>query len=218
MIQLDIISDPICPWCYIGKTRLDRALAAAASNPFRIVWRMFRLNPDMPAEGMDRRAYLEAKFGGPEGAERVYGAIDSAGRDEGIDWNLDRIGRAPQTLDAHRLIRWAAAEGADQRVVDAIFRAYFHDGEDISDTETLVRIGSDAGLDADVVRQLLSGDADRKELEAEEQEARSMGVNGVPCFVIGGRHVVQGAQDSDTWGRIISELAALDARRTEATS
>ncbi|MCL5775522.1 DsbA family oxidoreductase [Limibaculum sp. FT325] len=216
MIQLDIISDPVCPWCYIGKVRLDRALAAARSNPFRIVWRMFRLNPDMPAEGMDRRAYLDAKFGGPAGTARVYGAVDAAGRAEGIDWDLDRIGRAPQTLDAHRLIRWAAAEGAEQRVADAIFRAYFHDGQDISDHDTLVQIGASCGMDAAILRHLLAGDADRAELEAEEAEARQMGVTGVPCFVIGGRHVVQGAQESDTWGRIIAELAALDARMTEA--
>ncbi|MDT8343819.1 MAG: DsbA family oxidoreductase [Thermohalobaculum sp.] len=217
MIQLDIISDPICPWCYIGKTRLDRALAAAGANPFRIVWRMFRLNPDMPPEGMDRRAYLEAKFGGPEGAARVYGAIDQAGRAEGIDWALDRIGRAPQTLDAHRLIRWATAEGVADRVVDAIFRAYFHDGQDISDPATLTRIGAAAGMDAAVLGRLLAGDADRAELAAEEAEARRMGVNGVPCFVIGGRHVVQGAQDSATWTRIIEELAGVEARRAGAS-
>lgn len=215
MIQLDIISDPVCPWCYIGKRRLERAIAEAAENPFAIVWRMFRLNPEMPPEGMDRRAYLETKFGGPEGAKRVYDAIDEAGRAEGIDWSLDRIARAPQTLDAHRLIRWAAAEGVENRVVDAIFRAYFHDGEDISDRETLVRIAADAGMDGAMTRRLLDSDADREELLAEEAEARRMGVSGVPCFVIGARHVVQGAQDSETWGRIIRELNSLVTARQE---
>ncbi|MEL7173899.1 MAG: DsbA family protein, partial [Pseudomonadota bacterium] len=121
MITLDIISDPICPWCYIGKTRLDRAIAAAGHNPFTPRWRMFRLNPDMPAEGMDRRQYLEAKFGGAEGADRVYGAIADAAKGDGLDVDLGAIQRTPQTLDAHRLIRWAGEAGFGETVVMDLF-------------------------------------------------------------------------------------------------
>ena len=209
MIQLDIISDPICPWCYIGKTRLDRAIATAGKNPFHAAWRMFRLNPDMPPEGMDRRAYLEAKFGGAENAERVYRVIADAAKAEGLALDMERIARTPQTLDAHRLIRWARMEGAEGPVVNQIFRSYFENGEDISDHAVLIWIGTEASMDGEVLERLLASDADREELLAEEQTARRMGVNGVPCFIIDSRHVVQGAQDGQTWSRVIQELTGL---------
>ncbi|MEL6576730.1 MAG: DsbA family oxidoreductase [Pseudomonadota bacterium] len=206
MITLDIISDPICPWCYIGKTRLDRAIAAAGHNPFTPRWRMFRLNPDMPAEGMDRRQYLEAKFGGAEGADRVYGAIADAAKGDGLDVDLGAIRRTPQTLDAHRLIRWAGEAGLGEPVVMDLFDRYFRRGEDISDRDLLLQVATDAGMERDVVARLLEGDADRAALEEEEKAAREMGVSGVPCFIIQGKYVIQGAQDSDTWRRVIDEL------------
>ncbi|MEL6335490.1 MAG: DsbA family oxidoreductase, partial [Pseudomonadota bacterium] len=156
MIALDIVSDPICPWCYIGKTRLDRAIAAVGHDPFTPRWRMFRLNPDMPAEGMDRRAYLEAKFGGPDGAARVYGRIAEMAAADGMELDLDGITRTPQTLNAHRLIRWAENEGAQTPVVDALFKAYFEEREDIGDPAVLTRIAGEHGMDAEVVARLLS--------------------------------------------------------------
>ncbi|MEL6766403.1 MAG: DsbA family oxidoreductase [Pseudomonadota bacterium] len=216
MITLDIISDPICPWCYIGKTRLDRAIAEAGHNPFTPRWRMFRLNPDMPAEGMDRRQYLEAKFGGAEGADRVYGAIADAAKGDGLDVDLDAIRRTPQTLDAHRLIRWAGEAGAGEPVVMDLFDRYFRRGEDISDHDLLLQVAADAGMERDVVARLLEGDADRAALEEEERAAREMGVTGVPCFIIQGKYVVQGAQDSATWRRVIDELT--EAMGTGATA
>ncbi|MEM8624114.1 MAG: DsbA family oxidoreductase [Pseudomonadota bacterium] len=216
MVTLDIISDPICPWCYIGKTRLDRALGEAGHNPFSPRWRMFRLNPDMPAEGMDRRAYLEAKFGGPEGADRVYGAIQQAAEADGLDVNLSSIQRTPQTLDAHRVIRWASEAGVAEDVTNILFDRYFRLGEDISDRDLLLEVAGAVGMDRDVVARLLQGDADREALIEEEQAAREMGVTGVPCFIIQGRYVVQGAQDSPTWLRVIDEISTAASEQNSA--
>ncbi|MEM6487656.1 MAG: DsbA family oxidoreductase [Pseudomonadota bacterium] len=215
MLALDVITDPICPWCLIGKTRLDRALQTVGDSPFELRYRMFRLNPDMPAAGMDRRAYLEAKFGGPEGAERVYGHIAEQAAADGLDVDLDAIGRTPQTLDAHRLTRWAEAEGVATAVVDALFDRYFRRGQDISDRGVLLEIAEQAGMDRAVVATLLDGDADAAALAEEEKAAREMGVGGVPCYIIGGQYVVQGAQDTASWEKIIREIAAALATKAE---
>jgi len=214
MITLDIVSDPICPWCYIGKHKLDLALAELGSNPFDISWRMFRLNPDMPPEGVDRRTYLEGKFGGPEGAARVYGQIAAAGEAAGLSMKLDDITRTPATLDAHRLIHWARATGNQTAVVQQLFSRYFERGEDISDHAVLLDTAESACMERPVIERLLSGDADRDVLEKEEAAARETGITGVPCFIIGGRYVLQGAQDTGTWKRVIGELGAL----TDTTS
>ena len=208
MIPLDIYSDPICPWCHIGKARLDAAIARTGRNPFEMRWRMFRLNPEMPAGGMDRRAYLEAKFGGAEGAAEVYGRIAREAAASGLDPRFDRIARTPQTLDAHRLTRWARAEGVETPVAEQLFRRYFERGEDIGARAVLLDIAESAGLDVAVIARLLEGDAERAGLEAEEAEARAMGIAGVPCFVVAGRHVLQGAQPAETWAGIIAELDA----------
>ena len=217
MVPLDIISDPVCPWCLIGKARLDAAIAETGRNPFTPRWRMFRLNPEMPPEGMDRQAYLEQKFGGPEGAAEVYAQVAEAARRSGLDLALDRIARAPQTLDAHRLIRWAAAEGAQTEAAEQLFRRYFERGQDISERAVLLDTAESVGLDRAVIDRLLDGEDAVAELEAEEAEARRMGVQGVPCFVVAGRHVIEGAQETDTWTRVIREIdAALpDAAPTE---
>jgi predicted DsbA family dithiol-disulfide isomerase len=207
MIPLDIFSDPVCPWCHIGKAHLDRAVAAAGGSPFAMRWRMFRLNPDMPPDGMDRRAYLEAKFGGPEGAAQVLDRIAEAGRAAGLSMRLDEIPRTPATLDAHRLIHWAAAADAQEAVADALFRAYFERLEDISDHAVLAGVAEAAGLERPVVERLLAGDADLETLEEEEAAAREMGITGVPCFIIQGRFVLEGAQPAETWQKVIAEIA-----------
>lgn len=207
MTRLDILSDPICPWCYIGKASLDRALETAG-NPFDLRWRPFQLNPDMPPEGMDRRAYLEAKFGGPDGAARTYARIAQAAADAGLDLDFARIARTPNTLDAHRLIEWARAEGCQTRVVAELFRRYFRAGEDISAPDTLADAAAAAGMDPGVVRRLLAGDNDRERVREEDAAARAMGVSGVPTFILGGRYVVTGAQPPELWTRLIGELAA----------
>ncbi len=206
MTTLDIISDPICPWCYIGKAKLDRALEAAPEHPFEIQWRPFQLNPDMPAEGMDRREYLEWKFGGREGAIKVYGEIAKTADATGLDIAFDKIKRTPNTLNAHRLIRWAQVEEKQSQVVSQLFKRYFREGQDISDIDVLVDVATTVGMDGDLVRRLLEGDSDLAETIAEDKKAREMGVQGVPCFIIGASYAVQGAQNTDTWAGIIAEI------------
>lgn len=206
MTRLDIISDPVCPWCYIGKSNLDRALGAHAAAPFEIHWRPYQLNPDMPPEGMDRQTYLKTKFGGAENAGRIYHRIEEAAREAGLDVDFGRIGRAPNTLDAHRLIRWALAQGVQSAVVDELFRRYFELGEDISDPGVLRAAAEAAGMDGAATARLLEGDVDRAEVRAEAEEGRAMGVTGVPTFLLGGKYVLTGAQPAETWEKVIEEL------------
>jgi predicted DsbA family dithiol-disulfide isomerase len=212
MVQLDIISDPICPWCYIGKAQLDRALAETGTNPFDIGWRIFQLNPDMPPEGMDRKRYLEAKFGGPDRAREIYARVEAAAADAGVEVHFDRIPRTPNTMDAHRVIRWSRTTGNQSALVDLLFRRYFAEGADISDREVLVDAAEGVGMDRAVIARLLDGDADLDLLREEEAAARRMGVDGVPCFIVGGRYVLQGAQPAETWSKVIQELAAVQER------
>jgi len=206
LIRLDILSDPICPWCYIGKARLDRALEARAGHPFTIEWHPFQLNPDMPRHGMDRRAYLEAKFGGREGAVQAYLPVAEHAADSGIEMHLDRIARTPNTVDAHRLIHWAGLEGRQTAAVSALFRAYFRDGRDIGDAEVLAGVAGECGLDRAMIARLLAGDADRDAIAARDAHARSRGVDAVPTFIIANTYVVSGAHGTETWLNIIDEL------------
>ncbi|MCR9148780.1 MAG: DsbA family oxidoreductase [Rhodobacteraceae bacterium] len=208
MITLDIFSDPVCPWCYIGKARLDRALEARPDHPFRVEWHPFQLNPEMPAGGMDRASYLEAKFGGRDGAVRAYAPVAEAAEEAGLAMNLAGIARTPNTLDAHRLIHWAGLEGRQTPVVAALFRAYFAEGRDIGAAAVLADIGAAAGLDRAMLEMLLAGEADRAEIAARDAHARARGVRAVPTFIVGGRHAVEGAQPPELWLRVIDELAA----------
>ncbi|MEO1676655.1 MAG: DsbA family oxidoreductase [Pseudomonadota bacterium] len=206
MIKLDILSDPICPWCYIGKSRLDAALAERPDHPFVLEYHPFQLNPDMPAGGMDRRTYLEAKFGGKAEAARVYANIDAAARENGLAIDFGKISRTPNTLDAHRLIHWAGIEGRQLPVVDALFRAYFEEYQDIGDHDMLVSIAVGAGLDGAAIRMLLDGDADRTETAERDAHARARGVTGVPTHVIASRHVIPGAQPTEMWVKVIDDI------------
>ncbi len=215
MVTLEIISDPICPWCYIGKARLDQAIAETGLDPFDVSWRIFQLNPDMPPGGMDRREYLEAKFGGPEGAERVYSNVRRTAAETGLDLKFEAIKRTPNTFDAHRLIRWAKATGDQPAVVQQLFHRYFEKGEDISDHEILLDVAESAGMERAVVAELLAGDTDRELLTEEEEAARRLGVGGVPCFVIDGRYVLHGAQDVATWKKVIAEIGEAQAEPAE---
>lgn len=210
MVKLDIISDPICPWCYIGKAQLDRALEAHPNHPFEIEWHPFQLNPDMPAEGMDRREYLETKFGGKEKAVKVYAQIAEAAAAAGLEINFEGITRTPNTLDAHRLIYWAGLEGRQTPVVSALFRAYFREGRDIGDRDVLADVADSAGLDASMVRRLLATSSDAEDLLQKDARAREIGVTGVPCFIVADRHAVPGAQPPELWARVIADLAAMD--------
>ena len=199
---IDIISDVVCPWCYIGKRRLERALSTRPDLDVEIMWRAFQLNPDMPREGMERTRYLAAKFGSDANAGRIYGEIEKAGASEGIEFAFDRIERTPNTIDAHRLIRFAGDEGCQDRLVELLFRRYFEQGVDISAHERLVEAGAEAGLDADAVRDHLASDTGVDAVRVEDLQARRIGVSGVPCFIIDGRFAVSGAQAPEVFQRI----------------
>jgi predicted DsbA family dithiol-disulfide isomerase len=208
MVQLDIFSDPICPWCYIGKSYLDKALEAHPDHPFKIRWLPFMLNPAMPAEGMDRRAYLEGKFGGQDGAVQAYMPVHQNAEKAGLPMKLDQIERTPNTVNAHRLIHWAEIEGRQTAIVSSLFRAYFDDGRDIGDIEVLADIADECGMDASMVLRLLATDEDRREIVERDVAARGMGISSVPTFIVAGSHAVPGAQPPELWGKVIEELRA----------
>lgn len=207
-IKLDIMSDPICPWCYIGKTHLDRALADHPDHPFSIEWHPFQLNPDMPQEGMDRRAYLEAKFGGKEGAVRAYAPVVQHADAAGLKINFEAMERTPNTLDAHRLIHWAGIEGRQTAAVSALFHAYFVDARDIGDSEVLADIADSIEMDAAMVSRLLASDADMQAIRDRDAHSRRMGITSVPTFIVAQQHAVPGAQPPELWAKVIAELSA----------
>lgn len=208
MIKLDIMSDPICPWCYIGKARLDRALEQRPDHPFTIEWHPFQLNPDMPREGMDRRAYLEGKFGGKDGAIKAYAPVVEHAEAAGLKIDFEAMKRTPNTLDAHRLIHWAGLEGCQTAVVSALFRAYFNEGRDIGDAEVLADIADACSMDAAVVLRLLASDADADDIRARDASAREMGVSSVPTFIVNRQHAVPGAQPTEMWLKVMDEITA----------
>lgn len=205
MIKMDIISDVVCPWCYVGKSYLDRALEQRADHPFALEWHPFQLNPDMPRGGMDRREYMALKFGDKDAVVRVHLPLIEHAKKAGVPLNLDRITRTPNSLDAHRLIHWAGLEGRQTPMVSALFRAYWADGRDIGDPDVLADIAGEAGLDRAMIARLLEGDGDRAEIAARDAHARSRGVSGVPTFIIDNRYAVQGAQPAENWMNIIDE-------------
>lgn len=206
MIKLDIISDPICPWCYIGKTHLDTALALRADHPFQIEWHPFQLNPDMPKEGMDRRAYLERKFGGKDGAVKAYAPVVENAEKAGLTINFDGMQRTPNTIDAHRLIHWAGIEQKQTEAVDALFDAYFVQARDIGDHDVLADLADGIGMDASVVLKLLQSEADKEDIAKRDAHSRQMGVSSVPTFIVANKHAVPGAQQPDLWAKVIDEL------------
>lgn len=207
MVKLDILSDPICPWCMIGKANLDRVLAERPGHPFDIEWHPFQLNPDMPPGGMDRRAYLEAKFGGREGAVAAYTPVMEAAEAAGLDIAWEKITTTPNTLDAHRLIHWAGLEGRQQAAVAALFDGYFRRGADLGDHETLLDIAGRIEMDRDLVARLLSTDADLEDIRARDAHARTRGVTGVPTFIVANSHAIAGAQPPELWNAVLDELA-----------
>ena len=207
MTKLDILSDPICPWCHIGRANLFRAMEARPDHGLTLEWHPFQLNPDMPRAGMDRRAYLEGKFGGREGAAQAYAPVLEAAEAAGLAIDFAAIERTPNTLDAHRLIHWAGLEGRQTPVATALFQAYFEQGRDIGDTATLIEIGAARGMDGALLERLFSTDADVDDIRARDAHARARGVTGVPTFVLGQRHVLPGAQPVALWTQVIDELA-----------
>jgi predicted DsbA family dithiol-disulfide isomerase len=214
-LVVDVVSDLVCPWCYIGKRKLETALAElAAREPGLAVarrWHPFQLNPDLPAAGIPREAYLEAKFGGGVRAADIYVRVKRVGTEVGIAFEFDRISRQPNTLDAHRLIAWVQQRGdADttDSLLERLFRAYFIEGRLLGEREELVRIASDAGLPEDETQAMLASDAGRAEVEAEDREARTVGISGVPFFIFNGKTAVSGAHEPQT---LLEAIAAARA-------
>lgn len=205
MTPLDLFIDPVCPWCLIGKARLDKALAARPDHGFSLAFHPFQLNPTMPREGMARADYLQAKFGQDRAVEMHVQLMEIA-RAEGIEIDLLGVQRQPNTLDAHRLIHWAGLEERQPQVVDAIMRAFWVEGRDIGRPEVLSEIAGTAGMDAEMVARLLAADADRDEIIARDAHARERGIKAVPTFIIGNRHAVEGAQPTALWLQVIDEL------------
>jgi len=198
-LSIDVVSDVVCPWCFIGKRRLEGALARyIAAHPDApppvVTWRPFQLNPDMPEEGMSRAEYVARKFGARGGA--VYDRVTAVGREVGIPFAFERIVRQPNTLPAHSLIELAHARGRQDPVVEALFRAYFLDGIDLTNRETLVAIATSGGLDRVAVEEWLDNAQARAMVEAEDVRARELGIEGVPCFIFNGRLAVSGAHPS----------------------
>lgn len=215
MVKLDILSDPVCPWCYLGKTALDRALEAHPDHPFEIEWHPFRLNPDMPDQGMDRRTYLEMKFGDTASILKVHEPMIERAEALGLPLNLSAIKRSPATLNAHRLIHWAGLEGRQTAAVSALFKAYFQQGRDIGQIEELLDIAEQIEMDREMTQRLFDSDADVEDIRARDANARAKGVTGVPTFIIASQHAVSGAQPVELWNEVIKDLLEQSKDTTE---
>jgi predicted DsbA family dithiol-disulfide isomerase len=197
-MQIDVISDVVCPWCFIGKRNLERALETwRTKHPDEtptVRWHPFQLNPQLPDRGVQRKQYLENKFGGPERAREIYARVSAAGKRAGIDFAFDAIQVQPNTIDAHRLLHYAAELGRQDETAEAIFRRYFVEGADLSDKETLADIAQQAGMNRDEVAAYLASDSDRELVEEQDRRARAIGVEGVPFFIFNQRLALSGAQ------------------------
>jgi predicted DsbA family dithiol-disulfide isomerase len=207
-MQIDVISDTVCPWCYIGKRRLERAMKLRPQIQFDVRWRPFQLDPATPKEGVERRAYIERKFGSSEKVKPIHNALLEAGTAEDIAFAFDKIARTPNTINSHRLIRWSHGANVQDAVVELLFRRYFIEGADIGDIAVLSQIGADAGMDRELVEELLLSDADREKVEHEDTMARKIGINGVPTYLVGGKVLVTGAQDAEHLAHVIDRVAA----------
>lgn len=199
MTQIDIFSDVICPWCFIGKRRLERALKIRPLSDLKIQWRAFQLNPEMPPEGMPRKAYLENKFGGPERAQQIYDNIRRMGDGEGIDFQFEKIERTPNTVLAHRAINLATTKEAADALVENLFNAYFIEGVDIGDLDNLVALAEASEMDGDETREWLEGKGGVTDVMAETRFAYENGINGVPCFIFNRQYAVSGAQEPEAF-------------------
>ena len=209
-LSIEVVHDLVCPWCYLGLRRLLRTLRRRPDLLTDITWRPFLLNPDMPRAGLPRADYVVRKFGGEERARRLYASITEIGRTEGLQFRFDRVRRTPSSVDAHRLVRWAAAYGRGAEVVEALFAAHFTDGRDIGDIFVLTDVAVACGLDGPTARGFLSGDTEIDAVHAENLRAHRLGINGVPCFVIGGRHAIAGAQEPEVIERLL-DVAVVEA-------
>ena len=209
---IDVYSDAVCPWCYVGKRRLERALTEFGGD-VRVTWRPFQLNPTMPKEGMDRTAYLEAKFGSLDAFRQLEEHVQAAGASERITFAFEKIARTPNTFAAHRLIWLGEREGCQDAVVDALFRGYFEEGADIGSSAVLVQLAAQAGLPGESVERFLRSDEGPAEVKAEESAGHKLGIRGVPYFVLDGTYAISGAQPADIFVSALKRVAGDHAQR-----
>ncbi|MCB1380082.1 MAG: DsbA family oxidoreductase [Alphaproteobacteria bacterium] len=205
-VVIDVVSDVICPWCFLGKRRLYKALGQIDDLAVTVRWRPFALDPSLPPEGMDRQDYLTRKFGA-ERLATLHDPLIAAGEAEGVPYRFDRIRRTPNTVDAHRLIRWAHTAERQDAVVERLFMSYWNEGQDISDHTVLASCAADAGLNRDQITGLLAGGTDTDAVKAEMAHATQIGVTGVPTFILGQRYALVGAQPADVLADAIRRVA-----------
>jgi predicted DsbA family dithiol-disulfide isomerase len=215
-LPIDMISDVVCPWCFIGKRRLERAIALRPNIPVEVHFRPYFLNPWVPREGMSRDAYLTAKFGSPERYRAIAQRVCDAAADEGLVYAADKIRRQPNTLDCHRLILWAGEASNAARMKQRLMELYFTEGGDLSDRAVLVGAAAAAGLDATEIRNRLATDRDIERVEKEAESAKAAGIDGVPCFILGGVIAVQGAQAPEHLAQAMDRAAREYASRQAA--
>ena len=207
-LQIDIVSDVVCPWCYIGKRRIENALALVPDVPVHVNWRPFFLNPWIPREGIGRDEYLTAKFGSPEAYKGIAGRVVTAAEEEGLVYRPELVRRQPNTIDCHRLIHWADAQGRSAEMKQRLMELYFRDGGDLTDIEVLVQAAADCGLDAEAVRRRLATDEDVELISAQARDASDKGISGVPTFVFADKYAVSGAQPAEQLARAIRQVSA----------
>ena len=215
-ITVDVISDVACPWCFIGMKRLERAVAQAPDIDVAVRWRPYQLDPTIPPGGLPRKAYLLQKFGSEERLREIHDRIVPMGEVEGIRFNFDGMEVSANTLDAHRLIRWAASEkapeGTQGTVVRRLFEINFEEAGDIGDRAVLAEVAGEAGMDAALIEPLLASNADVEAVQGEIETAARMGIRGVPCFLLEGKYAVMGAQETETLADALRQVAAAKAR------
>jgi predicted DsbA family dithiol-disulfide isomerase len=209
-LGIEIVHDLVCPWCFLCVRRLMRTLRRRPDILYELTWRPFLLNPDMPRGGMARPDYVVRKFGGEDRARRLYASISEIGRSEGVQFRFDRIRRTPSSVDGHRLVRYAARFSRADAMVEALFSAHFTDGRDVGDHATLLAAAHACGLDPVAVQRFLMGDDELDAVHADSLRAHRLGINGVPCFVIAGRHAIAGAQEPEVIERLL-DVAAVEA-------
>jgi predicted DsbA family dithiol-disulfide isomerase len=214
-LTIDVVSDVVCPWCFIGKRRLEQAIALKPGIPVAVRYRPYFLNPWVPREGMSREEYLTAKFGSVDRYKANAQRIVAAAHQEGLTYNVDAITRQPNTIDCHRLILWSGQTGDPARMKQRLMELYFTEGADLSDREVLVGAARDCGMDPEEVRRWLASEKDFAAVEAEAEAAKTAGIEGVPCFILGGVFAVSGAQSPEYLADAI-ERAAAERRATAA--
>jgi predicted DsbA family dithiol-disulfide isomerase len=207
-VRIDVVSDVVCPWCFIGKRRLEKALALASDVPVEVHWRPYFLNEWIPPEGMSREQYLTTKFGSPDRYSGIAQRVRAAAADEGLVYAVDKINRQPNTRDAHRLIRWAGGIGKAAEMKQRLMDLYFTEGADLSHRAVLVQAAADVGLDPEDVRAALDSDRDVAEIEREVEAAKEAGIQGVPCFILDGKYAISGAQAPEDLAQAIEQVSA----------